>query len=64
MFGTELKATVPLTFIPKDWGAWSFFAGVKYYHLNNAGLIDGNEALNGVSKHDLVQYHAGISIFF
>ncbi len=64
VFGTELKGSIPLTFIPKDWGSWTFYAGVKYYHLNNAGLIDGNIALNGESKHDLVQYHAGIAIFF
>ena len=39
VFGTEAKFTIPLTFVPKDLGSWSFYAGVKYYHLNNAGLF-------------------------
>ena len=65
VFGTEAKFTIPLSFIPKDLGFWSFYAGVKYYHLNNAGLLDGNEVLTpNQHKKDLVQYHAGISIFF
>jgi hypothetical protein len=64
VFGAELKASVPLTFIPKDMGSWTLYAGVKYYHLNNDGLIDGNIALNDESKTNLFQFHAGISIFF
>jgi hypothetical protein len=65
VFGTEAKVTVPLTFMPKEAGFWSFYAGVKYYHLNNAGLADGNSVLTpNEHKKDLVQYHAGIAIFF
>jgi len=65
VFGTEIKASVPLTFIPKDMGSWTLYAGVKYYHLNNQGLLDGNEVLTSEEhKKDLVQYHAGIAIFF
>jgi hypothetical protein len=65
VFGAEIKASVPLTFIPKDMGSWTLYAGVKYYHLNNQGLLDGNEVLTSEEhKKDLVQYHAGIAIFF
>lgn len=65
VFGTEAKLSVPLTFIPKDMGSWTFYAGVKYYHLSNDGLLDGNQVLTtNEHKKDLVQYHAGISIFF
>lgn len=65
VFGTELKMSVPLTFIPKEMGFWSFYAGVKYYHLSNDGLRDGNSVLTANEhKDDLVQFHGGISIFF
>jgi len=65
VFGTELKFSVPLTFVPKDLGFWSLYAGVKYYHLSNDGLRDGNLVLTANEhKDDLVQFHGGISIFF
>jgi hypothetical protein len=39
---------------------------VKYYHLSNEGVLDGNLALgaDGSREKNLVQYHAGVSIFF
>jgi len=68
---TELKATTPLSFIPISYGAWSAYAGVQAYYLNNPGLLDGNQALQneaiGGSSHrdrDLVQYHLGVTCFF
>jgi hypothetical protein len=65
VFGTEIKATVPLKFVPKGMGSWSFYAGLKYYHLNNDGLRDGNSVLTSHEhKDDLFQVHGGISIFF
>lgn len=65
VFGTEVKVSVPLTFVPKDLGFWNLYAGVKYYHLNNDGLLDGNSVLTPREhKDDLVQFHGGISIFF
>lgn len=65
VFGSEIKFSVPLKFIPKDLGFWSLYAGVKYYHLSNDGLRDGNLVLTSHEhKDDLVQYHGGISIFF
>lgn len=65
VFGTELKVSVPLTFVPKDMGFWTLYAGVKYYHLSNDGLRDGNMVLTvNENKDDLVQFHGGISIFF
>lgn len=66
VFRTGLVATVPLNFVSKAYGSWSLYAGVKYYHLNNPGLLDGNVALgaDGSRKRDLVQFHGGVSIFF
>ncbi len=65
VFCSSVKASVPLDFIPKNMGFWTFYAGVKYYHLNNDGLRDGNSVLTPREhKDDLVQFHTGISIFF
>lgn len=64
VFGTEAKISVPLNFIPKSAGFWTLYAGVKYYHLSNAGLTDGNIALSNNGKSDLVQFHGGLTIFF
>jgi len=64
VFGTEIKASTPLTCIPKEWGSWTGYVGVKYYHLYNDGLLDGNTVLAGGTSDDLFQFHTGISIFF
>lgn len=64
VFCTQLKFTTPLTFIPKSYGSWNAYASVQYYHLNNDGLHDGNIALGSGTSDDLVQFHAGVSVFF
>lgn len=66
VFSTEIKGTVPLKFIPKSYGNWSFYAGVQYYHLDNPGVLDGNEVLGATSerKHNLLQLHCGLTAFF
>lgn len=65
VFCTGMKVSVPLTFVPKDLGFWTAYAGVKYYHLDNQGLLDGNSVLTANEhRDDLVQFHGGISIFF
>jgi hypothetical protein len=62
---TELKATVPLKFIPKGYGSWSVYAGVQYYYLINHGLLDENQVLaTSERKRDLWQVHGGLTIFF
>jgi hypothetical protein len=71
VISTELKGTTPLSFIPISYGIWSAYAGVQYYHLDNAGLEDGNQALTGNTPgsnihrdHDLYQLHWGMTCFF
>jgi hypothetical protein len=62
---TELKGTVPLKFIPKSYGSWSIYAGVQYYYLINHGLLDENQVLaTSERKHNLWQFHSGLTIFF
>jgi hypothetical protein len=65
VFCTGVKLSLPLKFVPKDLGFWTLYAGVKYYHLENDGLLDGNSVLtSNEHKKDLVQFHGGLSIFF
>lgn len=63
---TGLKVSMPLNFMPKGAGSWTLYAGVKYYHLSNDGLLDGNQVLgaDGSRERNLVQWHGGVSIFF
>lgn len=65
LISTTLKLSTPLSFIPKGYGAWTVYASVQYYHLENDGLLDGNQVLADASREqDLLQFHGGISIFF
>ena len=63
---TTFKATVPLDFIPNNYGKWSIYAGVQYDYLNNPGLLDGNQALQTTSERQrsIVQFHGGLTIHF
>lgn len=60
------KVNVPLPVLGVTHGAWTLYGGVSYYHLNNDGLIDGNQILsNSVErKSNLARVRAGLSIFF
>jgi len=67
VFATGIKASVPLKFIPQEYGFWTYYAGVKYYHLSNEGLENGNSVLtSGGDNEDtnLFQFHTGLTIFF
>lgn len=67
VFFTSIKASVPLKFIPQEYGFWTWYAGVKYYHLDNAGVEDGNLVLTtggDNDDNDLIQFHTGLTIFF
>lgn len=65
VFCSEIKASVPLEFIPKDYGFWNAYVGFKYYHLSNDGVLDGNEVLASPGRDEnLWQVHGGISIFY
>ena len=67
VISTGIKASVPLKFIPQEYGFWTWYAGVKYYHLDNEGLEDGNSVLTTGSDNtdnDLFQFHTGLTIFF
>ncbi len=67
VFSSEIKATVPITFIPKEYGNWSTYVGFQYYYIANQGALDGNATLGASAPnrdHSLYQVHAGIQLFF
>lgn len=66
VFSTQIKATVPLNFIPKSYGNWSIYASFQYYNLSNDGLLDGNQVLGADAdrEENLYQFHGGLTIFF
>ena len=64
---SEIKGSIPLTFMPKSFGSWTYYAGFQYYYVANQGALDGNAAFgaNAPSRsHDLYQFHTGIQLFF
>jgi hypothetical protein len=65
LFSSEIKASVPLNFIPKSYGHWTAYVGFQYDYLSNAGVLDGNSVLGtGTRTHDIYQFHSGVQIFF
>src|SRR4030095_9278018 len=66
VFSTQIKAIVPLSFIPASYGSWSVYAAFQYYHLDNPGLLDGNQVLGADASREenLYQIHGGLTIFF
>jgi hypothetical protein len=65
LFSAQVKVSTPLSFIPSSYGNWTLYAGVKYYHLDNTGLLDGNQVLATAQRDkDLIQFSGGINVFF
>ena len=69
VFSTGLTATVPVTWIPKNFGSWSVRAGFQYYHLLNDYLLQGQvntgtAANYGAAKRDIVAGLAGFGFNF
>ena len=65
LFSTYPKVSVPLKFMGANYGAWTAYAGVAYFHLHNEGLLDGNQVLaNPERQRNLARVRAGVSIFF
>ena len=68
VISTGIKFSVPLKFVPKEYGFWTVYAGYEYYYLNNDGLLDGNQALTGKPATDretsLHRFYGGVTVFF
>jgi hypothetical protein len=57
-----LKISAPLAFIPKDYGSWSAYIGVTYYHTCNPALTFINSGTGADAN--LVLGYAGIGFGF
>jgi len=63
-FSTGLKASVPLSFIPKDYGAWNAYVGVTYLYECNAELVNLSDLAGSGHDHNRVVGYAGIGFGF
>ena len=65
LFELGVKATVPITFIPANYGHWSMHAGFNYFNFVDNNLYHLNE-FNAPQepKRDTWQVYGGMSVFF
>lgn len=65
LYEAGAKATLPLKFMPKGYGNWSFHAGVKYQYFADENLAS-MQAFNAPAERttDVVQFYCGFSTFF
>jgi hypothetical protein len=69
LYEVGVKATLPLNFMPKGYGSWSFHLGVNYMRFLNSGLIEMQNSgflaeAPGSNTKDTVYVAAGITTFF
>jgi hypothetical protein len=69
VFSTGLTATVPVTWIPSNFGHWSVRGGFQYYHLMNDSLLLAQTLIGTASsyttaKRDIAIGFAGLSFNF
>ncbi|MBL9138852.1 MAG: hypothetical protein JNK85_23490 [Verrucomicrobiales bacterium] len=65
LYEVGLKATIPMAFMPKGYGNWSFHAGFKYQHFADENLAS-MQAFNAPAERtdDVVAFFCGLSTFF
>jgi hypothetical protein len=65
LYELGLKGTIPMNFMPKGYGNWSFHAGVRYMKFVDRNLIGlQNFLAPGKPTTDTVQVYGGVSTFF
>ncbi len=65
LYELGLKGTVPMKFMPKGYGNWSFHAGFKFMHLEDDNVQNMQEFnAPGKSVGDVFQIFCGLSTFF
>lgn len=65
VISTGLKASIPLSFIPSDFGNWNAYVGVTWIYTANPGLSWVNDKLDGTgATHDRVLGTAGLGFNF
>lgn len=64
LFSTGLKASVPLAFIPKEYGNWNAYVGFSYYHVISDDLHTANELVGSGDSRDLFVGYTGVGFGF
>ncbi len=65
LFETGLKASLPLTGMPKGYGNWNVYAGFKYQYYNDRNLVGMNQFnAPGEPTRDSWAFYGGLSVFF
>jgi len=64
LFELGLKASLPLTFMPKDFGSWGSYAGLKYQYYNDKNLYNLNTFnAPGEPTRDNLVFYSGFLVF-
>lgn len=62
-YSAGIEVSIPLTFIPKEWGFWKLHAGVQYFHIENESLQTAGNILSGTENQDQYVGSLGVTIF-
>lgn len=65
LYEAGAKATIPMKFMPKGYGNWSFHAGLKYQHFADENLAS-MQVFNAPAERteNVVQFFCGLTTFF
>ena len=65
LFEVGVKASMPLTFMPKGYGNWGIHAGFRYMNFVDENLQKMQQFnAPGERVRDTVQFYGGVSVFF
>lgn len=65
LYEAGVKGTIPLNFMPKGYGNWSFHAGAKYQYFADENLAS-MQVYNAPAERttDVLQFYCGLTTFF
>jgi|GEM_PF-6663844 len=64
LFSTGIKLSMPLKFIPKEYGSWNAYAGFTYIHTCNPALTRASEIIGGGDSRDKFLGYMGVGFGF
>jgi hypothetical protein len=64
LFSVGTKISVPLNFIPKEYGSWSAYVGFTYIHTCNEALTEASHIVGSGYTHERYLGYAGIGMGF
>jgi hypothetical protein len=64
VLSSGLQLAIPLSFIPKKFGAWTAFTGFQYYNELNNNLMTASHILGTGGHRNIYVGTAGVNVFF